>query len=147
MKIRSVFIWTMTCKQGILQAKPNHLDQLAYAYNLGKNFSKQHFEIFFNFFFFKKSGFDISCKLCMKCQILSSRKKKICLSSAEFAHSMINVYLESHLCLLHQKEHWQLSLHTAPDHILFPTKNIDFFLLLHKNILWVLVRSAPLRCF
>ena len=61
---------------------------------LGKNLSRQHFEIFL--YISQKIGFDSSCKLspketiCMKCQILFSRKKKeeknfFELASADFA--------------------------------------------------------------
>ena len=59
---------------------------------VGKIFSRQHFEIFYNSS--QETGFNISCKLppletiCMKCQILFSGKKKknaINLSSAKFA--------------------------------------------------------------
>ena len=66
---------------------------------LGKIFSRQHFEIFFSYFF-QKTGFDISCKLspeetiCMKCQILFTGKNKkniINLSSAENAQRVVKV--------------------------------------------------------
>ena len=69
---------------------------------MGKTYSRKHFEIFF-LFFFQKTGFDISCKLspvetiCMKCQILFSRKIKkkkknvINLSPAEFAQIEVKV--------------------------------------------------------
>ena len=62
---------------------------------LGKNFSRQHFEIFF--LFSKKIGSDTSCQLSsigMKSQILFSMKNKkniINLSSAESAHSVVSV--------------------------------------------------------
>ena len=59
---------------------------------LGKNFSRRHFKEKKSYFS-KNIGFDTSCKLspevriCMKCQILFSRKNKknIILLSAEFA--------------------------------------------------------------
>ena len=62
---------------------------------------RQHFETFFLFFLAK--GFDALCKLspketiCMKCQILFSRKNKknISLSSAESAHSMVSANVHS----------------------------------------------------
>ena len=79
---------------------------------LCKNFSRQHFEIFF--LFFLENRIDTSCKLspketiCMKCQILLSPKETICtkcqilfsrknkkniisLSSAESAYSVVSV--------------------------------------------------------
>ena len=64
---------------------------------LGKNFSRQHFEIYFCLIFSQQIGLDISCKLsgetiCMKCQSLLSRKNKkniINLSYAEFVNSMV----------------------------------------------------------
>ena len=68
---------------------------------LGKNFSRQYLEIFF-FYFSYKIEFDTSCKLspketiCMKCQILFSRKNKkniTSLSSAESALSVVSVKL------------------------------------------------------
>ena len=69
---------------------------------LGKNFSRQHFDIFFPFFFFKKIGFDILCNLSPVDNLqmpnnlhetsnpISGKKdtKKISLSTAEFAHSI-----------------------------------------------------------
>ena len=51
------------------------------ALHAGKNFSRQRLEIF-SYFFSSKIGLHISCKLfpkktiCMKCQILFSRKNK-----------------------------------------------------------------------
>ena len=75
---------------------------------LGKNFSRQLFEIFF--LFFPKIGFDILCKLspmetiCIKCQILFSGKNTknvISLSSAELGQRVItfNVISGVHLTL------------------------------------------------
>ena len=68
---------------------------------LGRNFSRQYYEIFFLFlFFFQKTGFDISCKLspletiCMKYQSLFSRKNMkniFTLSSAEIAQKVVKV--------------------------------------------------------
>ena len=65
---------------------------------LGKNFGKQHFELFF-LIFPRKKDFDSSCKLSpvetiyMKCQILFSgkNKKNINLSSAELAQREVNI--------------------------------------------------------
>ena len=66
---------------------------------LGKNFSRQHYEILF-YFSPRKQNLTTLCKLspketvCMKCQILFSGKNKkniISLSSAEFARSMLSV--------------------------------------------------------
>ena len=62
---------------------------------LGKNFSRQHFEIFS--YFPQKTGFYISCRLspiCMKCLILFSGKNKkniTNLSSAELAQKVVKV--------------------------------------------------------
>ena len=70
----------------------------------GKNFSRQHFEIFFSYFS-QKIGFNILCKLSPNetiyiCQILFSgkNKKTINLPSAEFAFSVqgVNTY---YLCI------------------------------------------------
>ena len=66
---------------------------------LGKNVSRRHFEIFFSYFSLK-IGSDSSCKLspletiCMKCQILFSRRNKKNITNllpAESAQSMVNV--------------------------------------------------------
>ena len=63
---------------------------------------------YFPYFFTKKIGLGTSCKLspketiCMKCQILFSRKNKkniMRLSSAEFAHSMGSVNISVLGCL------------------------------------------------
>ena len=65
---------------------------------LGKNFSRRHFKIFS--YSSSKIGFDTACKLspketiCMKCQILCSRKNKkniISLLSAESVHFVVSV--------------------------------------------------------
>ena len=65
---------------------------------LGKNFSRKHFKIFFSFFLENRIchfmqivsiGDNFMETICMKCQILFSRKNKeniISLSSAESAH-------------------------------------------------------------
>ena len=63
-----------------------------YTLHAGYKFQQTTFEIFLSYFL----GFVISCKLppletiCMKCQILFSRKNKniISLLSVEFAHSI-----------------------------------------------------------
>ena len=74
---------------------------------LGKNFSRQHFEIFCFFFLENRIlGFDNSCKLspeetiCMNCHILFSGKNKknlISLPSAESAHNLVSVKCYSQL--------------------------------------------------
>ena len=71
-----------------------------------KIFNRRHSEIIF-LFFSKQTGFDITCKLspmetvCMKCQILFSRKNKnkktiIKVSSAELAHRVVEVRIILH---------------------------------------------------
>ena len=66
---------------------------------LGKNFNRQHFELF-PLYFFQKTCFGISCKLssietiCITCKILFSGKSKknvISLSSTELAYRVVKV--------------------------------------------------------
>ena len=61
---------------------------------LGKNFSRQRFEIFFFFFFSEDSKETV----CMKCQILFSGKKKniIILSSVELAQRVVKMKLNGY---------------------------------------------------
>ena len=74
---------------------------------LGKTFSKRHFEIFFLFFFFRKTGFDISCKLSpletfswhvKTCFLGKNKKIIIYLSSAELAKGVVKVK-HDHVCV------------------------------------------------
>ena len=72
---------------------------------LGKNFSRRQFEIFS--YIFQKIGFDLSCKICMKCQSLFSgkiRKKNINLSSSESVHSVPSVKYKPINALLYDAE-------------------------------------------
>ena len=87
-------------KDGLLAVLANHFLQVSMFYStycmanlnaltLWVKFSADNILKYFTYFS-QKTGFDISCKICMKCQILFSGKNKkntINLSSAENAQS------------------------------------------------------------